>query len=222
MQILVDLVKLGAIGASLAFLYLSYQLLKGEQDLKDAAGNPVAPRPELLHATGKFRSAALIFLIVGVFSEFFLSHGTELLNAMNQSLFRKEMVRVRFDTWEYAPENKKIVFSFEENRADTSGYVLPALKDGYDVYVGVRRKDATASGQGQYDLMLGPYPISNQPNLEKILTADELTELGNGCVQFTAFGVLKSNDAAEIPKPFKPAALSNRVSVFNSATACIQ
>jgi hypothetical protein len=223
MGILVDLVKLGAIGASLAFLYLSFQLLREEQRLKDKDGNPAAPRPLFLIAIANFRRAALTFFIVGVILEFFLSQGPQVLSAINQSILKSDLVRVRFADWEFSPEAKKITFSFEENRADTSGFLPPAIKNKYAVYVGVRKKDATASGQGQYDLMLGPYPISNQNNLEKLLSYDELALLGKSCVQFTAFGILKSeNGSADFKMPFMPAASPNRVTVFNSATACLQ
>ena len=44
MEILVELLRVGAIGASLAFLYLSFQLLQQELSLKDAAGNPAPAR----------------------------------------------------------------------------------------------------------------------------------------------------------------------------------
>jgi hypothetical protein len=223
MGLLVNLVKLGAIGASLAFLYLSFQLLRGEQTLKDKDGNPVPPRPLLLVAIANFRRAALTFLIVGALLEFFVSQGPEVLAAVNQSILKNDMVRVRFADWEFAPETKKITFSFEENRADSAGYVPPAIKNKYAVYVGVRKKDATAPGQGQYDLVLGPYQISNQNNLERTLSDSELAMLGNTCVQFTAFGILKSeNDATDVKKPFMPAASPIRATVFNSATACIQ
>lgn len=224
MDILVNLIKLGAIGASLAFLYLSFQLLRDEQGLKDKDGNPVAPRPLFLIAIANFRRAALTFLIVGAVLEFFMSQGPQILAAVNQSILKSDLVRVRFSDWEFAPETKKIAFSFEENRADTAGYVPPAIKNKYAVYVGVRKRDATAPGHGQYDLMLGPYSISNQNNLEKLLNDSELALLGNSCVQFTAFGILKSenNDAADVTKPFMPASSSNRVTVFNSATACLQ
>ncbi len=223
MSILVDLVKLGAIGASLAFLLLSFWLLKREQDLKDNAGNPATPRPLFLLAIANFRRAALTFFIVGVVLEFFLSQGPQVISAMNQSILKNELVRVRFADWEFAPEAKKIAFSFEENRADTSGFLPPAIKNKYAVYVGVRKKNATASGQGQYDLMIGPYPISNQNNLEKLLSDDELALLGNSCVQFTAFGILTSEDgSANFTKPFMPAASPNRTTIFNSATACLQ
>jgi hypothetical protein len=223
MGILVDLVKLGATGASLAFLYLSYRLLKGEQTLKDKDGNPVSPRPELLVAIANFRRAALTFLVVGVLLEFFVSQGPAVLAAVNQSILKNDMVRVRFSDWEFAPETKKITFSFEENRADSANYVPPAIKNKYAVYVGIRKKDATASGQGAYDLVLGPYEISNQNNLERTLSDSEIAMLGNTCVQFTAFGVLKSeNGAADITKPFLPASSPFRSAVFNSATACVQ
>lgn len=223
MGILVDLVKLGAIGASLAFLYLSFQLLRSEQALKDKAGNPAPPRPLFLIAIANFRRAALTFFVVGVILEFFMSQGPLVLAAVNQSILKNDLVRVRFADWEFAPEAKKITFGFEENRADTAGYLPPAIKNQYAVYVGVRKKDATAAGQGRYDLMLGPYPISNQNGLEKILSDEELALLGNTCVQFTAFGILKSeNGTADFAKPFMPAASPNRVTVFNSATACLQ
>jgi hypothetical protein len=212
---------LGALGASLAFLYLSFRLLKAEQDLKDKDGNPMPPRPVLLIAFANFRRAALTFLIVGAFLEFFLSQGPAILMALNQSILKKEMLRVRFDTWEFSPEIKKISVGFEENRADTAGFIPSALKDKYSVYVGVRRKDATAADQGQYDIMLGPYSISNQHDLERELSDDELSALGNGCVQFAAFGILKSEtDTADFVKPFKPSATPGRVSMFNWAMAC--
>jgi hypothetical protein len=222
MNILLDLVKVGAIGASLAFLYLSYNLLRREQQLKDKDGNPAPARPDFLREFTRFRSAALTFFIVGVVLEFFLSQGPLVLAAVNQSILKNDMIRVRFADWEYAPEIKKLSFGFEENRADTAGYLPPAIKNKYAVYVGIRKKDATAAGQGQYELMLGPYPISNQSHLERILTDAELAALGTGCVQFTAFGVLKSEtDAPDIVVPFKPAGSPSRISVFNSATACI-
>jgi len=223
MGILVDLVKLGAVGASLAFLYLSFQLLRDEQALKDKDGNPAPPRPIILIAIANFRRAALTFLIIGVALEFFMSQGPLVLAAINQSILQKDLVRVRFTDWEFSPEAKKITFSFEENRADTAGFLPPAIKNQYAVYIGVRKKDATASGQGPYDLMMGPYQISNQNNLEKLLSDNELALLGNTCAQFTAFGILKSeNGSADFTKPFMPAASPNRVTVFNSATACIQ
>ena len=223
MNILLDLVKLGAIGASLAFLLLSFQLLKNEQALKTKDGDPAEPRPLFLASIGNFRRAALTFLIVGAFLEFFLSQGPIVLAALNQSILKNDLTRVRFTDWEFEPEHKKISFGFEENHLDSSLYVAPAIKNKYAVYVGVRKKDATAAGQGQYDLVLGPYAISNQSNLEKQLTDPELAALGQGCIQFTAFGILKPElGTVEIQRPFTPAAMPSQVTLFNSATACIQ
>src|ERR1700733_12659424 len=113
MELLASLVKAGAIGASLAFLYLAFRLLKTEQELKDSAGNPAEPRPIILIAIANFRRAALTFFIVGAFLEFFLSQGPSVLSAVNQSILRKEMLRVRFDTWEFSPETKRVSVGFE-------------------------------------------------------------------------------------------------------------
>src|ERR1700674_3088020 len=115
MQILVDLVKLGAIGASLAFLVLAFFLLRREQALRDNQNNPIPPRKTMLAAIGGFMCFALIFLLVGVISEFILKSGTDVLAVVNQLLFRNELVRVRFNSWEYSPEKNLVAFGFEEN-----------------------------------------------------------------------------------------------------------
>jgi hypothetical protein len=65
------LVKLGAIGASLAFLLLSFILLR--QELKGTN-----PRREALGAIRQWQWVALIFLVVGVLSEFLLVNGPPL------------------------------------------------------------------------------------------------------------------------------------------------
>ncbi|MGC2082967.1 MAG: hypothetical protein WA702_06335 [Bradyrhizobium sp.] len=221
MAILVDLAKLGALGASLAFLYLSFQLLKGEQELKDRDGNPAQPRSDILAAVVNFRRAALTFLVVGVLLEFFLTQGPVVIAAINQSVFNKSMLRVRFNAWEFSPETKYLSFGFEENRSDTAGFIPSALKNQYAVYVGVRKKDASAPEQGEYKVMFGPYSISNQHDLDRTLTDEELAQLGNGCILFTAFGVLRSgNNTPSLAKPFKPAEAQTPLAVFNWAATC--
>lgn len=221
MSILLDLVKLGAIGASLAFLLLSYRLLKYETELKDKDGNPAQLRPQVLREIRKFRWSALLFLIVGVLSEFFLSHGTEVVAGLHEVLFRNELVRVRFNDWEFFPEKREIAFGFEQDRFSGSRYVAPGLSDRYQVYVGVRRKAGVAADQGQYDLMLGPYPISNQLAVPKTLTDDEMKALGSECVEFTALGIQREDGKPiEIKLPFDPGKWGGRVIVFNRASAC--
>jgi hypothetical protein len=84
-----------------------------------------------------------------------MQNGVEILSAINQTIFRNALVRVRFDSWEFSPEKNLFAFSFEENRVDTSRYVLPALVDQYAVFVAVRKKDATPPDQGPISDRLG-------------------------------------------------------------------
>lgn len=223
MQTLIDLVKLGAIGASLAFLLLSFWLLTAEQRLKDANKNPHPPRPEILKAIRRFGALALVFLIVGVASEFFLSHGTELIAAAYQMEFKNDLVRVRFNDWEYAPEKKLIGFGFEQNGVNTTGYVLPALKSQYDVYVGVRAKSATPFDHGEYKIIFGPFRLDNQSRLDQTLTPEQISLLGPDCVEFTAFGIPKiDGKTVAISLPFDPDKFGHHVSAFNTAGVCTE
>jgi hypothetical protein len=100
MSVLVSLVKIGAIGASLAFLYLSYDLLKKELAL------PVGPRPRALAAISGLTIMALIFFIVGVLSEFMLT--PRVMTAITERFISKELVRAHFYDWNFSPEDPSI------------------------------------------------------------------------------------------------------------------
>jgi hypothetical protein len=217
MQILIDLLKVGALGGSLAFLYLSFQLLQAERGLKDAANNPISPRPEILREIRRFRASALVFLLVGVTSELVLSNSANIV----LYLLRSDLVRVRFDSWELAPENQTIAFSFLENKMDARQYILPREQGVYNVFVGVRKKDSTPYDYGQYKIVLGPYHVGSLSHTEKTLTTEEQQSLGGGCVEFTAFGIEQQNSKpAEISLPFVPNQAHGRVVPFHTAYAC--
>jgi hypothetical protein len=161
-------------------------------------------------------------LVIGVISEFLISNGVEIFAMLNQIFFREQLVRVRFNSWEFSPEKNQIRFGFEVNTSYTSNYVPPALASKYAVYVAVRRKDATPIDQGQYPVVLGPYKISNQIDLESNLSPSDVAALGSGCVQFVAFGILTPGDKSiEATAPFSPSSITQHVTVFNSATACL-
>jgi hypothetical protein len=216
MQTLVDLVKLGAIGASLAFLLLSFRLLS--RVLKP--GGP-APSADVLREIRRFRRSALVFLVVGIVSEFFISHGVEILASVNQLIFKDQLVRVRFNDWDYTPQDKLLSFGFEENRANTRSYILPAMKDQYDVYVAVRQKGVTSFDHGDFKLVYGPYHFGNQGRIDHTLSAEELGLLGNGCVEFTVFGVPKvDGKMVQLQTPFNPDKLITPVSAFHAAGVC--
>jgi hypothetical protein len=218
MDILVNLVKLGALGASLAFLYLSYQLLQNESSLKDASNNPVPPRPAMLSAISKFRMSALVFLIVGVIAEIAVASAPSLL----QHFLKSDLVRVRFSEWQFFPENKRIAFSFFENRLNTGLFILESEQKRFDVYIAARKKDGTPVNQGHYSVVAGPYEMSSQPLVEKILSAAEAEAIGNDCIEFAAFGLEKvSGKPAKVTAPFDPNNAPSRTVVFNTANACI-
>jgi len=216
MQVLVDLVKVGAIGASLAFLLLSYWLLNKQLARTDANKVPIPPDPEVLKHIQKFRRSALVYLLIGVVSEFILSNSFDLVHYF----LRSELVRVRFDDWEYFPENKALAFGFAQDRIDTGLYVLPSEQKNYQVYVGVRKKTATPYAQGQYDLLFGPYQIETLSRQKVDLTPEQIKALGNDCVEFTVFGI-DSGKKGKLTAPVDVSAGPIKAHVFHAAYACV-
>jgi hypothetical protein len=216
MPTLVQLVNAGIIGASLAFLLVSYWLLNKEISLKDANNNPAVPRPEILDAIRKFRWSALAFFLVGVLSEFTLSSGKEIVYVWEQHLFGDSRIKEAIDTWEFYPQDKKIGYSLVEERIKTSRYILPGQQEKYHVYVGVRRQMGDPVDRGKYDIIFGPYAIGNTGPITRALTNEEVATLGDGCIEFAAFGT-ESND---VPRPFLPETVQAKL--LSTAAACLE
>jgi hypothetical protein len=217
MQILIGLVKIGAIGASLAFLVLSYWLLNKQLGQKDANNNPVSPSPEALKHIAKFRNSALIFLIIGVLSEFVLTNSVDFV----RYLFRSELVRVRFDDWEFYPEKNMVAFGLAEDRLDTRYYLLPSEQNKYGIYIGIRKKGSLPDDQGRYDLLMGPYQIETLSRQQLDLTPEQLKQLGNACVEFTAFAIEKKPGGARFKAPLDVSDGSVHAIALHTAHACL-
>lgn len=215
MQMLVDLVKVSVIGASLAFLILAYRLLTRELALRDANNNPAQPRPEALKHISKFRTSALVFLIVGVASEFFLRNSVDFV----RYFFRSELIRVRFNDWEFFPEKNMTAFGFAEDRLSTGYYVLPSEQSKYRVYVGIRKKGSVPYDQGRYDLVFGPYQIQTLSRQQIDLNPQQVEQLGSSCVEFTAFGIV-SKEGTKIGAPLDVSDGSVESVAFHTAYAC--
>jgi hypothetical protein len=217
MQILVDLVKVGAIGASLAFLLLSFWLLRAEIRLKDAKNDPLPPRRWNLVAIFAFMIFSLLVFIGGVVSEILLSNSPLIVSYF----LRDDVVRVRFSGWEYRPEDKKILLGFLEEARNIDYYVPQKQKQDFDVYVAVRKRDAMSYKQGSYPVLIGPYGIESQPDIEKVISDGDLAQLGSECIDLVAVGIeRKDGRPAEIVSPFTPAKIAAKTIIFNWAYVC--
>jgi hypothetical protein len=217
MSVLVSLVKIGAIGASLAFLYLSYQLLKKELA---RAGKP---RPEALAAITKQRTAALVFLIVGVLSELILGNGATIVTALVKRFLGDEFIQAKFLQWNFNPEVPSIEFALQRIEVNPSHAVSPARAADVDVYVLVREKGAEASNVGKYPLLYGPYELVNTGMIRpQTINKADASALGTHCAQFTAIGVIRMNhQQTHLTAPFDFSAQTTAPTVFDTAGACV-
>lgn len=212
-EILVQLVQIGGIGGTLAFLLLGYNLLVNEQGLKDAQGNPSTPRPQVFDAIYRFLRYALVFFAVGIAAQVGITLMQDRLQRWNQL----DVVQLIFDRWFYDPANNRTIVSFSEVAFSDAPVVEKAKRQNYDVYVGMRARQATRPLAGEYPVLLGPFDFGPAANQERAVTAEQITQLG-GCVQFVLLGVAKNG--APLSEPFKPANLSTPPVVFNTVSSC--
>ena len=212
-EILVQLVQIGGIGGTLAFLLLGFYLLWKEQDKKDAQGNPVPPNQLTIDAIYRFLKYALVFFFVGIAAQVVMLFTQDTLRRWNQPA----MSQLLFDRWFYDPGESRVIISFSEIDFADVPVIAKSKRSEHDVYVGIRTKQATKPTVGEYPVLLGPFNFASQSNEERALTADQITRLG-ACVQFVLFGVAK--DSESFTEPFKPAALPTKPVVFNTVSSC--
>jgi hypothetical protein len=127
------------------------------------------------------------------------------------------MSQILFDRWFYDPGQSRVIISFSEIDFADVPVIAKSKRGEHDVYVGIRSKQATKPTVGEYPVLLGPFNFISTSNEEKVLTADQITRLG-AWVQFVLFGVAKNSES--LAEPFKPAALSTKPVVFNTASSC--
>jgi len=211
-DILVQLVQVGGIGGSLAFLLLGYYLLSKEQDKRDGQNNPVPPSQQIIDAIYRFLRYALVFFAVGTAVQIGMTVMQDQLRRWGQS----DVAQLIFDRWYFDRPNSRAIVSFSEAAFSDSPVVDKQSRDKYDVYVGLRTRQSTRPLTGEYPVLIGPLDFGSTANQEKPVTAEQVAQFGD-CVQFVLFGVEKNSVLSE---PFKPASMATRPVVFNKASSC--
>jgi len=182
-NILIQLVQIGGIGGSLAFLLLGYYLLSKEQDMRDAQGNRLAPRPEVFEAIYRFLRYALIFFVVGIAAQIAVA----LMQGQLQRWSKLDVVQLIFDRWFYDPEHKRAIVSFSEAAFSDAPVVEKENRHSYDIYVGLRARESTGPTIGEYPVLFGPLDFASTANVERAVTSEQIATLGS-CVEFVLFG----------------------------------
>jgi len=211
LDIIVQLVQIGGIAGTLAFLLLGYFLLAAEQ-------NKPQPNRVTFDAIYKFLRYALVFFIVGIGAQILVPAVQDTLRRWNQP----EVVQLIFDRWIFEPGANKAAVSFSEASFADTPVVEKSSRSNYAVYVGLRARQAIGARNGEYPVLLGPLDFSSARNVEKVMTDAQAAALrggvANSCIQFVLFGVEKS--ASPLSEPFKPSELPTPPIVFNNVYWC--
>jgi hypothetical protein len=217
-DILVQLVQIGGIGGTLAFLALGYHLLWQAQNRKDGSGNPVPPDKLTIQSTYRFMSYALVFFAVGTAAQLGTLFAQETVKRWNQPA----LSQLLFDRWKFFTAAKRLDIGFSEASFEDAPVIAKSKRGAYNIYVGVRAKPTTGPLAGAYPILFGPFSFGSIRALERDLSAEQFAALGSGepgsCVQFVLFGVEKS---VEIVEPFNPGSLAPAPIVFNNVFSCM-
>lgn len=216
-DILVQLVQIGGIGGTLAFLALGYHLLWQAQNRRDANENPVPPDPLTIQSIYRFMTYALVFFAVGIAAQIGTLFAQETIKFWNQP----SLSQLLFDRWRFIAPGKRLSIAFSEAGFEDAPVVPKSQRGAYQVYVGVRAKPQAGPLAGAYPILFGPFSFGSVRELEKALSEEEFTALGGGaagsCVQFVLFGVDKET---QVSAPFSPASLASAPIVFNNVFSC--
>jgi hypothetical protein len=186
-----------ALGLASAFLG-GYATVTGNISLPFLGGQPLATAA----------AGGIVFVAIGAGVAYLVtSHGC----------IDPQLVRARFTDWDYVPQGNALSFRFEENRVQPRNFVPAAEAEKYYVYVGVRRKGADGPERGEYPILMGPFRIGNSSTISRHLKDEEVAKLGNGCVEFVAFAVRKTDEGSgDFAEPFEPRKYPNAF-IFNRA-----
>jgi hypothetical protein len=110
---------------------------------------------------------------------------------------------VRALTAGITPVDKLVSFSLELNEVIPALFVPEKDKGDYGVYVGIRGKTVQPATEGEYKILLGPYPLQTIPLTSQPLSDSDIESFGN-CAEFAAFGVNQRSTKRKLAAPFRP------------------
>jgi hypothetical protein len=194
---LISLVFGLGVGLSSAFLG-GYAAAQGSIRIPILGDNPLATSI----------AGGIAFLVVGVGVAY-------LVTSSSCTNPQQRLVRPSFGEWHYTPKARKFSFRLERDLTAPAEMFVPEKEsDNYDIYVAVRAKRENDPWVGAYEIVVGPYKYSTGGLVEKLLTDQQLSALGE-CVQMIAFG-LKLGQKPSIPFSIE----GNRTQRFQWAGAC--
>jgi hypothetical protein len=215
LQVLVQLLQLGGIGASLAFLYLGYRLLENEQKLRDNANNPASARPEVLAGIRSFLMFSLLFFVIGV-----LAYAG--LYLLERSYPRDDFTQISLSDFELDQASRIFKYAFSETRSADLQLVRNDKRSDYKIYLALRAQVPNQFLDGEFVSLLGPFQFGTLQQRVAMLTPEQVSLLGTGCVEYFLFGYVGGEQLvmSSESKSFKPGPHRDKIKVLDSRFSC--
>lgn len=200
-KFLVQLVQIGGIGGSLAFLLLGFTLLREEQRRKIA-------RRGVLVAIFAFMGVSFVFFLAGC-GALILERNSErivdyALKEWEGNYVDARLVQIGLNQWD-RPDKQHLSFTLTERPFQKGEWLSAGRRSEIQVIVAVRRNAGQPATRGTYPIAFGPYKFASRPRHEETLTEEQQAALGTGQVTFTVFGVPATTTVPDpIPVPLEP------------------
>lgn len=217
LDFLLKLVALGGLGASLAFLYLGYRLLKEERGLK-------APRTSILISIFGFLAIAFVFFIAGSGVELVFrampDFGKEVVEAMIKNLSRNHYIRKHFREADFKLSEMKLKYIVVDDVFDSTRFVEQDNLKNFLFFVAIRPSSTIPDEKGAYLITDGPYRPGTQPIGDLKFTEEQAKAFSNKCALLVIFAI-PATLGNEASKPFNPERFSGEnLHIFDRRELC--
>lgn len=206
-----NLIQLGGIGGSLAFLLLGYNLLKRELSYTAPDGKRPQPSTKALFAIRHFLKTSMTFFLVGVAAQIILSvNAVAVFDVLNDWL-RSDLSRAAINELQIDGEQKVVSVRIGSTDPKEDGYIPDALREDLDVVVAFGPTSAVPDLERSFPFASGPYPfpIQAQPKIATSIADEKWALISEQCVKVVLFGIAKGSiKAVDLANGFDPSSMS--------------
>ncbi|TRL35474.1 hypothetical protein [Rhizobium straminoryzae] len=209
-----NLIQLGGIGGSLAFLLLGYNLLRKELSYTAPGpnGTRATPNTKTLNAIKHFLKISMTYFLVGVAAQILLSVKFVAIVGFVKDWIKTDISRAAINEFEVDRQKKVVDVRIGSTGPNEDGYIPNSARDDYDIVVAFGPTSNIPDMERMFPFASGPYPFPIQapPKISTTIEDAKWPLISDQCVKVVLFGVPKNSiKSADLASGFNASSHSN-------------